>query len=64
MVYQILRSLRLESAPLLLPPSFHASYEYGMRAPLQSKNDIDRIEPFKRNTGPPVHKYARQKQQI
>lgn len=41
-----------------LPPprlsSFHASYEYGIRAPLQSRNDIDKIEPFRRNIGPPI----------
>jgi hypothetical protein len=38
---------------LCLPSSFHGSYEYGMSAPLQSKNDIHKIEPFSRKMGPP-----------
>jgi hypothetical protein len=29
-----------------------------MSAPLQSKNDIERIEPFRRNIGPPVVRLA------
>lgn len=56
----LLRSLRLGS-PTTLPlrfSSFHGSYEYGISAPLQSKNDIDKMEPFRRNTEPPVKMIA------
>lgn len=49
--YGLLRSRRQLSLGRL--SSFHGSYEYGIKAPLQSKNDIDKIEPFKRNNGPP-----------
>lgn len=52
----ILRSRRLAS-PALLPlrfSSFHGSYEYGISAPLQSRKDIDKIEPFRRHTEPPI----------
>ena len=33
--------------------SFHASYEYGIKAPLQSKNDMDKMELLRRKIGPP-----------
>lgn len=49
-MFVILRSFRAASELRL--SSFHGSYEYGIKAPLQSRNDIERIEPFERNTEP------------
>jgi len=36
--------------------SFHGSYEYGMRAPLQSKKDMVKIQPFSLNILPKTRK--------